>query len=617
MELRAAGVGGAFRVADLPWAGPPTRSPTLRRSSPVNPCASDHDTPHGCARVAGSAGGGAARVRHLSPAARRGTRSHTVGRPAGPARGTAGRGRPRARLALEASGRCPRRVRATFRRRSSSFVGRERARRIHRAAAPTRTRLITLLGPGGVGKTRLAVEAARRLDGQLPRWRGVLRPHRGWSGERGRRSWRRRSASRDRTGRDEFERIAEVLRHDRCLLVFDNCEHVIDEAAALVGGARSADTEHVVVIATSRVRLAVEGEQLCVVPPLASDTDATRRRCRCSSIGARAVAPGFEVDDTNRELRVRQLCASRSTDCRWPSNWPRRGCSRCRSRRSATASTTRVSVLHGGSADGRPPSFGRSGDRLVVLDPRRGRQGDARGCIDLRVVVRRPSTSRRSSTPARRIRHRTAHALVECSLAHRSGGDFALLDVVRRFASEHRRRRFDLVSTQTWRHAERMLVRARGHDLRSAADRVGRRSRSTSSSRRFIDFRQATDTAVDGGRCRHRACGSSCALRDVGMNAMRPEPMRWGERVAELGDTVDHPLTADGYAVARDGGVEARATSPRCVVCSNGAEAAVDRIGLGDRFEVVGTHGRAKTWRSGGSQSAVDQFPSYAASSTR
>jgi DNA-binding SARP family transcriptional activator len=164
----------------------------------------------------------------------------------------------------------PSRARSTLRRRSSSFVGREGiVAQIERLVRDSR--LVTLLGPGGVGKTRLAVESARHLETHFPD--GVIFCDLTAAGPA--RVVTIVAAAigiEARTGQDEFERVAEVLRHDRCLLVFDNCEHVIDEVAALAEGIQ-AQTENVRILATSRIRLAADGEQLCVVPPLACDTD--------------------------------------------------------------------------------------------------------------------------------------------------------------------------------------------------------------------------------------------------------------------------------------------------------------------------------------------------------
>ena len=112
-----------------------------------------------------------------------------------------------------------------------------------------------------------------------------------------------------RAGHDELERLTEVTRRDRCLLVLDNCEHVLDETAALAE-VLLGETEHVTMLATSRVRLAVDGEQLCVVPPLSCELAGQGGRSPAAELlvdRARAVHPGFELGDGDDRL-VEGLC---------------------------------------------------------------------------------------------------------------------------------------------------------------------------------------------------------------------------------------------------------------------------------------------------------------------
>ncbi|MFC9700591.1 BTAD domain-containing putative transcriptional regulator [Streptomyces sp. NPDC056943] len=170
-------------------------------------------------------------------------------------------------------------------------------------------RLVTLTGPGGVGKTRLAVEAARRVEEEFPD--GVwLVEFAGAGGElaevaaaalelRDDGVWGLRpDGERPPT---TAERLAEVLRGRRTLLVLDNCEHVVDEAASLTELLLRA-APGLVVLTTSQEPLALAGETLWAVEPL--DTDGA---FALFTARAAASAPGLTLDAPAREA-VRGIC---------------------------------------------------------------------------------------------------------------------------------------------------------------------------------------------------------------------------------------------------------------------------------------------------------------------
>lgn len=129
-------------------------------------------------------------------------------------------------------------------------------------------RLVTLIGPGGAGKTRLAVEAARALPDVCfvelaPLADGSQVPY----------AILTALGVRDglhAPGGDATERLLSALHGRELLLVLDNCEHLVDAAAA-VTGLLLGDCPGVRVLATSREGLGITGEVLWPVPPLAAE----------------------------------------------------------------------------------------------------------------------------------------------------------------------------------------------------------------------------------------------------------------------------------------------------------------------------------------------------------
>jgi predicted ATPase/DNA-binding CsgD family transcriptional regulator len=147
----------------------------------------------------------------------------------------------------------------------TSFVGRA-AERAEVQAALDEHRLVTVAGPGGVGKTRLAVLAAGTVAGEFPAGGAFvdLAPARADSVSQ---------AVAAALGVTESPHqpldsaIQARLRRGRTLVVLDNCEHVIDAVAALVERVLAA-CPATTVLATSRERLAISGEHVTTLEPL-------------------------------------------------------------------------------------------------------------------------------------------------------------------------------------------------------------------------------------------------------------------------------------------------------------------------------------------------------------
>ena len=148
----------------------------------------------------------------------------------------------------------------------SSFVGREREILEVEFELAT-SRLLTLTGVGGSGKTRLAMEVARGLVDAYPDgvWLVELAP---LSDE----VLMLKAVAEtlevpERLQEPLTDTLADVLRDRQLLLVLDNCEHLL-EAAALLADALLDSCPRVRILATSREGLRVEGEARWLVPPL-------------------------------------------------------------------------------------------------------------------------------------------------------------------------------------------------------------------------------------------------------------------------------------------------------------------------------------------------------------
>jgi predicted ATPase/class 3 adenylate cyclase len=181
-----------------------------------------------------------------------------------------------------------------LRRPTTSFIGRA-AEAVALLAAIKANRLMTLTGFGGVGKTRLALEVAARAATDYPD--GV------WVIELA--SVSDPSAVPDavsavlgitaQPGLTVTQSIAATMAGRSSLLLFDNCEHVLDSAADLVATILAASTT-VHVLATSREGLHLYDEQLWPVPGLDTDTGTDCAAATLFLERASAGTPGLAID---------------------------------------------------------------------------------------------------------------------------------------------------------------------------------------------------------------------------------------------------------------------------------------------------------------------------------
>jgi predicted ATPase/DNA-binding CsgD family transcriptional regulator len=196
----------------------------------------------------------------------------------------------------------------------TSFVGRrQELREVKRLL--TTTRLLTLTGSGGAGKTKLALRAAAEMSRGFPDGaclvlldsvRDPLLVMQAVFGALG---------VQDLSSGLSLSSLADYLAGQRLLLVLDNCEHLLD-ACATLAGTLLAVCPDLHILATSRQALGVAGEVRMVVPPMSLPAEGEPTSVQgllgydavwLLSERAGAVVPGFTVDAANA-AQVLALC---------------------------------------------------------------------------------------------------------------------------------------------------------------------------------------------------------------------------------------------------------------------------------------------------------------------
>jgi predicted ATPase len=219
----------------------------------------------------------------------------------------------------------------------TGFIGRK-AELARIVALLDTARLVTVTGPGGVGKTRVALRSAAQVaasyrDGVcLVELSGLQDPG------------LLAGAVADCLGLPESgphppgEALLGYLRERQMLLILDTCEHLIDACAAFVEGVLR-EAPGVTLLATSSQPLDVLGEHTCLIPPLpvpavpgADARGGGREGERAVAWGVSTTAPASQATGGGDavELFAERACASDWTASRWPSSSPPSGCGHCR-----------------------------------------------------------------------------------------------------------------------------------------------------------------------------------------------------------------------------------------------------------------------------------------------
>ena len=273
------------------------------------------------ARAARTAGRLSRRARDLRRRAAAGEPLRRLGRRPSRRAGRAGADARRRARAADARRRRPRRCPPTRARSSAAAASSPSCRSLLGG-----TRLLTLSGAGGVGKTRLALELARAAEPSFAGGAALVELAASPTPRLvpGRRRRRARRAGAARPGRSSTP-SSTSWRRATLLLVLDNCEHVLggggelaDDAAALGAGADDPGDEPRAAARAGRGRVPRPVARRSPTPTQALAPDGAARAtrpCGCSSSG-RGRAPGFALDEDNAADVARDLLPARRAAAR-------------------------------------------------------------------------------------------------------------------------------------------------------------------------------------------------------------------------------------------------------------------------------------------------------------
>jgi predicted ATPase/DNA-binding SARP family transcriptional activator len=174
---------------------------------------------------------------------------------------------------------------------ANAFVGRDEevARLVALIQPATAVPVVTVTGAGGIGKTRLALHAAAEVAATYRHGAWLVALASVDSPDSVADEVLARLGGRRQAGRSALASLAEFARDRQMMVLLDNCEHVLDAAAACVDAIVGGDS---VVLATSREPLSLPGERAFPLPPLDDAAGVALFLDR-----AAAVDPSFDLDD--------------------------------------------------------------------------------------------------------------------------------------------------------------------------------------------------------------------------------------------------------------------------------------------------------------------------------
>ena len=182
----------------------------------------------------------------------------------------------------------------------STFVGRQRELDKVKSLLAA-SRLVTLTGPGGSGKTRLALQAAASLLDQFPDGAWLVELASLTNPELVPQAVISALGARELADRMPVESLTAYLRSRQLLLILDNCEHLI-EACASLAETLLENCTRLKILATSREAIGITGESAWSVPALSAPDPSRFARLAAGSRDAAAAPDGVNGNDLLAEL---------------------------------------------------------------------------------------------------------------------------------------------------------------------------------------------------------------------------------------------------------------------------------------------------------------------------
>jgi predicted ATPase len=433
---------------------------------------------------------------------------------------------------------------------STSFIGRE-SEVAELQAVVKAHRLVTLTGVGGVGKTRLAVEVAARLADEFPD--GV------WFFELA--AVTDPAAVPDavaavlgitqQPGKTVSESVASALEGRVRLLVFDNCEHVVDSAADLVEAILAASAT-VTILATSREGLGVSDEQLWRVPSLDVNSGTESAAVNLFVDRAHSVVSDFSLAQPGEAEAVVEICrrldgiplAIELAASRMASMTAREVRDRLDQRFRLLVGSRRGLSRHQTLRHAVAWSYDLLDDaEKALLD----RCSVFAGGFDLHSAS---AVAGIPDAPDDYVTLDLLDALVRKSLlvADRSAGRtrFAMLETIRQFAEDHL---VALREASEIRAAHSRYFAGREADIMARWDSPRQRAAYDWFTVELANLRTAFRWAADQGDLDVAAAIASYAGW-LGTAVQTLEPIAWAEELIEPARAVDHPRLAFLYVIA-------------------------------------------------------------------